>query len=95
MRVKNERSDAERENRKPEVDEVGNPYRQRGVEQKEEVAHAHVDARPGKAGVQDSKRDASCRKPTARSDISCATKSQVAEDGLGIDLSRKDLEDWR
>jgi len=35
MRVENEWSDAEGKNREPEVDKVGDPYRQRGVKEEE------------------------------------------------------------
>lgn len=49
VRVKEEWSDAEREDREPKVDEMWYPDGERGVEEQEKIPHAHINARPRKA----------------------------------------------
>lgn len=56
MRIEQERCNAERKDREPEVDEVRRPKGHGRVEQQQEVTHTHVDTRACKSGVQDGER---------------------------------------
>jgi hypothetical protein len=95
MRVEQEWSDAEGQDGEPEIDEVGDPNRHGSIEKKQKVSHAHVDARPSKSGVQDTERNATRCKSTSGCDVPGTTECQIAEDGVGVDLGRENLEDGR
>lgn len=95
MRIEHEWRDDKGQDREPEVDQMRNPDRHGGIEQEEKVAHAHIDTRSGKSGIKDGERHASSRKSTPSGDISCPTEGQIAQNGLGVDLSREHLEDRR
>jgi hypothetical protein len=92
VRVEHERRNTQRKYREPKVDEVRYPDRYRGVEQDEEVTHAHVDRWPCKAGVKYAEGYPCRGEPSARSDVSCASECEIAQDGIGIYLGRENFE---
>ena len=65
------------------------------VEQQQKISHAHIDTRPGKSRVEGAELDASGRESASGCDVSSTTESQIADDGLRVDLRGKDLEDRR
>ena len=95
MGVEQERRDAQRQDGRPEVDQVGNPDRHGGIQQQEQVSHAHVDTRTGETGVKDAEGDAGSGKSTTGSNVSGTTKGQIVENRVGVDLSREDFEHRR
>lgn len=52
MGIEQEGGDAERQDGKPEIDQMGNPYRHGGVQQEEQVPHTHVDTRTSETRVK-------------------------------------------
>ena len=93
MRVEHEGCDAKGQHREPEVKQVGRPDGHGGIEEQEEVPHAHVNARTGETGVENRKRDTRRCETTTCSDVPGTTERQIAQDGLRVDLSREDFED--
>lgn len=92
MRVEEEGGNAEGKDGEPEVDEVRNPDGHGGIEEEEEVPHAHVDTGAGEPRVQNGKVDASCGKATACCNVASSTERHIAEYSLGVDLGGEDLE---
>jgi len=86
VRVEKEWRDAKRQDRKPEVDQMGDEERHGGVEQEEEVAHAHINARSREPGVEDGEVHASSREPTSSCDVARSTECEITQDGLRVDL---------
>ena len=95
VRVEDERRDAQRQYRDPEVDEEERPDGHGGVEEQKQVTHTHMDAGSSETGVEDSERDMSRRETTTRRNVLGTTECQVALDRLRVDLRREDLEDRR
>ena len=95
MRVVQERSNTERENRYPEVDQIRRPERQRHVEQHQQRPHPEVYAWTGEAGKQDAERYSGRRESTASGNVSGASKRQVVQDGVRVYLRREHLEHGR
>lgn len=92
MRIEHERRDAERKYGEPEIDEMGYPDRYRRVKQDKEVTHAHVDGWSCEAGIEDAEGYACCGKTSTGSDISCASESEIAQNGIGVNLGRENFE---
>lgn len=92
VRVEQERRDAQRQNRHPEVRDPSRPDRQRHVKQHDQSAHAKVDTRSGEARVEDSERDPGRCKATSGRDVPGATESQVRDDRVRRNLGGEDLE---
>jgi hypothetical protein len=95
MRVEQERRNTKCNDRDPEVNEPRSPERQSHIKQHNQRPKSKINTWPRKPGEQDAKVDPRSRKSTSRSDISSTTKCQVAQDGMSIDLSGKDLKDGR
>ena len=68
-----------------------NPHRHGGIEQDEKIPHAHVYARTSKSGIKDAERDSSSGESAACCDVSGTTECQIAQNRVGVDLSRKDF----
>lgn len=94
MWVEHERREAQRKDRNPEVDEEGCPNRQGRVEQHDQRPHAQVYAWSCKAGEEDAEGYPTCGKSASGGDVTSSAKVQVAQNRVGIDLSREDLEHW-
>ena len=95
MRVEEERRDAECQSCRPEVDQVRDPKRQRHIQQHDQRAHSEVDTRTSETRVEREELHARSRETTASRDVPCATVGEISQDGMTIDLRRKDFEDRR
>ena len=95
MRVEEEGRDAQGQHREPEVDEVGRPDGHGGIEEHQDVTHAHVDTGAGEPRVEDGEGHARRRETTSGSDVPSASERQVAENRLRVNLSGEDFEDRR
>jgi hypothetical protein len=65
------------------------------IEQHNESAHSHINAGTGEPRIQNREGEACGGKSSARSDVAGSAKRQVGENGVGVDLSGEDFEDWR
>lgn len=77
MRIEHERRHAKRQDREPEVDQMGNPYGHGGVEQEQNIPHAHVDTRTSKSGIEDAERYPGSRETSSCRNITSTTKGQI------------------
>lgn len=92
MRIEHERRYTKRKYGEPEIDEMRYPDCYRSVKQDEEVTHAHVDGWSREAGVENAKGYSCCGETSTGSDISRASEGEIAQDGIGINLSRENFE---
>lgn len=92
MRVKQERCDAKRKNRNSEVDQARRPERQRHVEQHEQGANAQVVAGAGETRKRMLRQILVVAKPRPVAMYPGASEGEIAEDGMGIDRGREDVE---
>jgi hypothetical protein len=92
MRVEQEWCDAEGKDGNPEIDQERCPQGQRDIEQHDQCPHTEIDTRTSKPREQDAEVDPCRRETTTSRDVPRTTKSQIAQNGVGIDLRRKDLE---
>jgi hypothetical protein len=95
MRVEQERGYAEGQDGQPEVDEVGNPNGKGSIEEEQEISHSHVDGWACETRVKDAKANASGSESTSGGNVSSATKCQIAQNGLRIDLGGEHFKDGR
>ena len=65
---------------------MGNPNDYGRVQEKEQIPHAHVNARASETRVKDGEADAGGCEATSSSNISGSTEGQIAKDGLRIYL---------
>jgi len=93
MRIETKRRDAEGENGNPEVDEVRRPQCQCNIEQHDQGSHCHVDAWASEPRKENVEVDLCGRKATTGRNVPSPSKSQIAQNQVGVDLSREDLED--
>ena len=82
MGIEDERSHTKREHREPEVDEIRRPDGQSGVEQHQQVPHAHVDAWPCEPGVENGEGQPGDTETTTSGNVTSTTERQVTQDGL-------------
>lgn len=89
--VEEKRCDTEGKNGYPEVYQVWRPERQCHVEQHQQGPHAKVNTRAGEAREKNAERDPGCCEPTACGNVSRATKSEVVQDRMCVNLSGEDF----
>lgn len=95
MGIEDEGCNTQGNDRYPEVDQVRRPQCQSGVEKHEQSAHAQVDAGSSETRVEDVERNPSGSETTTSCDVTSATKRQIAQDRVCLDLGGENFEDRR
>jgi len=95
MRIEQEWRDAESSYREPEVNQVGGPDRHCDIKEHNQGPHAQINTGPCEPGEQNAERYARGSKATSCCNIPSASKCQVTQDGVCVNLRRKDFEDRR
>lgn len=95
MRVEQERCDDQRHYSDPEVNHVPSPDGQCCKKQNDHGPDTQIYGRPGESRVENAEGDSSCSETSTCSDISSATKVQVAKNRMSVDLGREHFEDRR
>jgi len=93
MRVEQEWRDAEGSYGEPEVYQVGSPDCHRDIEEHDQGSHAQVYTRARESRKQYAERYACGSEPTSCCNIPSASECQIAQDGMRVNLCRKDFKD--
>jgi hypothetical protein len=92
MWVEQERSNTQRKNGDPKVDQVWRPHRQRDVKEHDQRPHTKVDAWSCEPRQENTEVDACGCEATTGCDVPSTSKSQIAQDRVRVNLCRKDFE---
>ncbi len=93
MRIEPEGCNAQRHDSNPEIYQVRRPQGQGDIEQHNQRPHSQVYARTCEAGEKGAEIYPGGRKSAACGDITCASKCEIAEDGVGINLRGEHFKD--
>lgn len=63
-------------------------------EQHHQRTSTEVDRRSGETGIEDTEWDTGGSETTTGTDVSSATECQIVENGVGVDLTDEDFEEW-
>lgn len=86
MGIEHKRCDTESHDSDPEVDQMRHPNGQGRIQKQEESTHAKVDTRASESRIEETERYSGCGETSSCGDISSTTKSQVGQNGVGVDL---------
>lgn len=92
MRIEPEWCNAKRQDGHPEVQQIRRPQRQRHIEQHDKRPDTQIDRRPCETREKCAKVIAGRRESTTGGDVSSASKSEIAEDRVCVNLGREDFE---
>ena len=92
MGIEHERCKTQRKDGNPEVNKEGCPNRQGRIEQHNQRPHAQVYAWTCKAGKEDAEGYPTRGESTSCGDVTSSSEVQVAQNRVGVDLSREDFE---